>query len=198
MDEAERVTSERRIEVRIEVRSCSPREAEAQLGALALGPTAWILSEDNATRLLASGGERLSAPSLVVFDGQRSHCAVTDQRAYVSRFEVSGDGTSMVADPVIDTVRHGLSFAVCARVAADDALELDLEWRLCELDPELPELTHALPLGSTPVMLQVPLVMDQQLTTHARLRAGECVVLSCRSADGRQRQAVVRASASGR
>ena len=195
--------SERRIEVQFVVHSCSAREAEAQLGALALGPTAWMLDEEDATRLLATVGELVMAPRLTVFDGLRSHFAVAGERAYVSRFELSGDGTTLVADPVVDTLALGMSFDLCARVAQEDTgedteedtVELELEWRLCELDEELPELAHALPFGDTSVRLQVPLAMNQQLTTHARLRAGECMVLSCRGADGRQRLAVVSARA---
>lgn len=187
--------SERRLEIQVVVQSCSAREAEAQLGELALRPAAWIVDEAEATRLLATVGELETAPRLTVFDGQRSHFAVLGERAYVSGFELSGDGGAMIADPVVATLRLGTSFDARASVAEGDAVELELEWHLRELDEDLPELEHALPIGGSPVRLQVPLAMEQQLTTHARLRAGECVVLSCRDADGRLRLAVVSARA---
>jgi len=189
--------SERMLEIQVVVQSCSAREAEAELGEVALRPAAWIVDEAEATRLLATVGELDTAPRLTVFDGQRSHFAVLGERAYVSGFELSGDGAAMIADPVVATLRLGTSFDARATVVEPGVLELELEWHLRELDEDLPELEHALPIGGSPVRLQVPLAMEQQLTTHARLRAGECVVLSCRDADGRQRLAVVSARALG-
>lgn len=187
--------SERRVEIQVVVQSGSAREAEAQLGELALRPAAWILDEAEATRLLATFGELVTAPRLTVFDGLRSHFAILDERAYVSGFELSGDGVAMIADPVVATLRLGTSFDARASVGEADAVELEVEWRLRELDPDLPELEHALPAGGSSVRLQVPLAMHQQLATHARLRAGECVVLGCRGVDGRHRIAVVSARA---
>jgi hypothetical protein len=187
--------SERRLELEVVVLRCSAREADERLGERAAQPMAWVVSAETATDWLATLGERVTAPRLSVFDGQHSHFAVSDERAYVSRFDVAGDGATMVADPVVDTLRQGLSFDLCASVVDRDALELELEWRICELDEDLPEISHKLPFGDTPVVVQVPLAMNQQLTTHARLRAGERMVLSCRGADGQQRIAVVSASA---
>lgn len=184
--------SDRAVRLEVSVLRCSAAEASARLGELAPGPAAWIASAAEAARL-TSGGDVVFSPRLVVLDGQRSRFALLDEQAYVARFELEGDGRTVVADPVVETLQHGTRFDTRASLTADGSIELELVWNTCEPDGDLPEISRPLPLGETSVVVQVPLVLTQEVSTRATLGRDQCLVVTCPEGEGRQRIAVVTA-----
>lgn len=129
------------------------------------------------------GCERLTAPRLVVYDGQVGSVHVINEVAYVSHFDMIVEGPSMVADPTVDVARDGLALDLGVRVLPTGAIDLDVSLQLAHLERPFPEQQVHLPGSSGMATIQVPVAAVQRLTSRAIVTPDECLVLLAHLAD---------------
>ena len=114
----------------------------------------------------------LQAPRLTAFDGQLANVMVANELAYVAGLDLEAAPGTLVADPVIGTLREGMSLGVRARRADDGWLHLHLDLQLATLLRPLPEL--ATRFG----VIQVPQIVSQAQVGQVRVPDGGWVLVA--------------------
>jgi len=109
--------------------------------------------------LLARGeATELAAPRLSLVAGHGGYVTVSDQVAYLERYEVVSCGADCIADPAVAVAEQGFSLkAVPERPSAEGAIPLALELVLVSLEEPMRTRRVALPGTDHEVELQTPL-----------------------------------------
>jgi hypothetical protein len=172
----------RTAEVEVLLLALDTAEARALEGEQTPGPRAWTTRRSELAPYLAlayAGDERLlHAPHILGAELRRNTFAVLVQHAYVADFELRGDATALVADPIVKTFTTGLEIQARAEFAPDERLALALTIRDCAQTGPLESRDVHLPGLPTPVELQSASLCTQRLSTETALAPDECLVLS--------------------
>jgi hypothetical protein len=171
--------------VRVSCTILRARSADVRAALGTPGERLFALSLERAERdrLLAwlseaPEAELISAPELVLHDGQRGHLSVLNQVAYVAAFEVAQDAGIAVADPQVDVAQEGLVVATRPRLSSDGArVALEIELIDASLERPLRFEELRLPGGAAPVQVQRPSCLTQRLATRADLALGASLAL---------------------
>lgn len=111
----------------------------------------------------------LSAPRIIVFNTQRAHVLVAEQRAYIQDYDVQVSADARAYDPIIGYIQFGLALDVRA-IVSNDRRYITLELR-----PSLSEIAGWRDLDIAagqevyPVYLQLPQVRLQRAMTTVRI-----------------------------
>lgn len=130
--------------------------------------------------LVASGAiEQVSAPRLMVLDGQRGSIAIVNQSAYIEGFDVRADAGVLLADPVVGIAEEGVMLLARPWVRPDGDVDLHLEITSIELEDPIEDRQVLVPGARSPVSVQLPISSLQRLTSVAPLSGDECLVVGC-------------------
>lgn len=146
-----------------------------------------VLETDAATRLLAATktaqAATLDAPTITVMPLQRAMVQIANQTAYVKDFEVTRNGDSVVADPVVDVVQDGLRAEVVATFLEADLMAVGIDVQIQQLERPIPQFTTTVGTN-TPVTIQLPRVTGVRFQQVSRIRDGDHVVFAAQKVDG--------------
>ena len=153
-----------------------------------LGPAAW---RSRLAELPDFTPEEIKeCPNLELGSGASTRFVITNQRAYVAAFELSGDQRTLVADPVIETYSTGLALLLSAdHTASGVSLALDVTQCTELAEPSARNLcAPGFPAG---LSVQVPEIYTQRIQTRDALAPDECLVLSWNHARAPERRLVL-------
>ncbi len=119
--------------------------------------------------------EVISSPIVQMWDGARSNIVISNQVSYISSFELSGDGTQRIADPVVDTMTEGLMLEVRA-TSSSDGMNLDLKLTMAEL--QRPIATQNVRVFGSSMTVQTPVMFTQSLTAQGTCADGQSLLLT--------------------
>jgi len=180
--------SEAAPEVDLEFRLLSlTRRAAAAFEGERVGPSAWTTRQAELPDFGPDEAEWLQAPRLLVHAGREQNVSVLNERAYVADFVLSGNGETLIVDPVVEVYATGLQVRLRAE-AAGGRVTLDLDLTQCEELAPPSEREVRVPGLATSVALQVPELLSQRLKTAATLAPDECLVLSWNHGTGTERR----------
>ncbi len=149
------------------------------LAELALGKLPVILDEKRTDELLKrlqarDDTELIAAPVVSAFGRRKTIVSVTEQTAYVSRYEkyenVAPKGHTII-DPIIEVLRSGLTITARATGVDDELIDLDLQVELVEIAEMRTVETE---LGE----VMVPEVVRRDFQTGLALEPGSTAVYS--------------------
>ena len=81
-----------------------------------------------------SGLELLSAPTISVFPRQLANITIANETSYISDYDASCEGESIICDPIVSIVQSGLTMEARAQPTPDrSAVMLELDVRQSQL-----------------------------------------------------------------
>ena len=135
------------------------------------------VSAEDAERLArAEPADVLTAPRIMLAWGSRGTITVADQVAYVERFEVTGDGTALLADPVVGVASSGMLLDLTA-LPAPSGVQLTATAETADLQLHEGGREVQLPPAGTTVQLQQPVTVVQRVETSGVLAPGRQLAL---------------------
>ena len=135
------------------------------------------VSADDAERLArAEPVDVLTAPRIMLAWGSRGTITVADQVAYVERFEVTGDGTALLADPVVGVASSGMLLDLTA-LPTPSGVQLTATAETADLQLHEGGREVQLPSAGTTVQLQQPVTVVQRVETSGVLAPGRQLAL---------------------
>ncbi len=120
---------------------------------------------------------RASRPSLRLQGGGTALLATTREHAFVSAFDISRLGDSIVGDPRVATTREGTTLAVRAQIVGASSIALDVTLEQTELVQPVQEVGVRVPGSTVDVVMQIPLSLRQELAASVELATDEVLVL---------------------
>ena len=156
--------------------SCSAEQGEEIFGKRAQVIGAWSMPADELTLERMSKLEVVSAPRLMVFEGQNGVITIVNQVSYISGFEIEGKADQRIADPVIDVVQDGLMLGL--RATSGDATHMNLQLDLTLADLVRPIKTQTVQLGGAGVTIQTPVVYIQRMKAQGKVSQDKVLVLT--------------------
>ena len=135
-----------------------PREGEAQAYTIEL--------------IIAQGANRVQAPALTVYAGQRANITISNQISFIQDFDVGVANGASVADPIIGIIQEGLAIDLVAKpTEAQDRVAL--LFTIVNSDLERPIPTRAVSVGTgKPVQIQLPSLVFSQVAGSSVVPAG--------------------------
>ena len=135
------------------------------------------VSAEDAERLArAEPADVLTAPRIMLAWGSRGTITVADQVAYVERFEVTGDGTALLADPVVGVASSGMLLDLTA-LPTPSGVQLTATAETADLQLHEGGREVQLPSAGTTVQLQQPVTVVQRVETSGVLAPGRQLAL---------------------
>lgn len=167
--------------VRIEARVVRvPAERAARDLGQPIVPAALSLTADQVAALSTGEGSllhgSLSAPVLTIYNRQSGMVEVHDETAYVGGFEIRSQGGAWVADPVIHTLKSGISLRVRPTIRNDGEIEVAAHIVVSEPVRPIDQCT-VLVLGA-PMSVQTPTCMTQRLGAWGVMRKDRVLLLT--------------------
>jgi hypothetical protein len=192
----------RRIRVSAELVSLERELAARIFGPRAAGLCSFRIPAGESERLVdwlrAEGLEPWNTSAVEQYDGQRSYIAVVNQRAYVAAFEVEASPDALIADPRIDVLSSGFLLDLRGELTEAGSIDLEPHVSYARTPSSIPTRTMRIPGSSTPVTLQLPEVLLEELSTRVALAPDEVLVLGgLEGEDGRALFVLLRAEEPG-
>ncbi|MCC6572343.1 MAG: hypothetical protein IT462_01010 [Planctomycetes bacterium] len=132
----------------------------------------------------------ISAPKLVCLDQQRANISILDEIARVASYEIREKDGVRVADPVVETVKDGMVFAVRPR-CTDKGVEVELELVSSALVKPMKQAEVSLGEGMTG-KIDLAVLNIQKLETRALVESGNALMINTLNTEnGRVRVLVV-------
>jgi hypothetical protein len=161
---------------------------EAQAAERALG---WSSLAGMAVRVERAAGNALveelvqsglatevNAPRLSMVAGRPAYISISNQVAYLERFELVAEGTVCAGDPEVGVAEEGLLLTAWPDLpTAGGLVPLELELVLARLEAPMHTRSARLPGVETDVSLQAPLTTSQKLSTAVLLAPDDLLVL---------------------
>lgn len=182
------------IHLRVRTVAMSLKTARRLIGWTPRAGRAWSTRRADARRFLErcselDGVRVTTSPELMMFEGQEASISVTNQTAYVKGYRVQFDGTTALADPVVDVFTDGILLMASGRVEeAQNTVELDLDVMLSDLRRPIPEYEASLMTHTSPVTIQQPVASSQRLQARIGIPADQTLVLVAARLDGSNEQ----------
>lgn len=124
-------------------------------------------------RATADGvADKVTSSDIALQDQSRGLFSVIGQTAYVSSFELLSQRRAFVADPEIEVAQDGLTVDVHT---AGDTVKVTLT--SSHLERPIPVVSATTSFG-TPLRLQVPMFVNERLTTEAEVPLGQALFLT--------------------
>lgn len=111
----------------------------------------------------------VSAPSVLTLEGQDAEISLLEETAYVRDYEVQVVRDAAIADPVVDTIRHGLRLECAAvRDPANGRWQIAFGLQQSRLETPIRELETDVKIGGrrAPVTIQLPEVTYSTMETE--------------------------------
>lgn len=128
-----------------------------------------------AVRLVHPDGSVLSAPKLTCLAGQRANIQMVQQHAYIADLDIepSADGTSLIADPVVEVLGTGVSLDLLGAPpgAPGGPVPAALSLRVSARSGQ----SRVIPIrvaAASPARIEAPFVDSTELTVGRRLPQG--------------------------
>lgn len=122
-------------------------------------------------------GNILLAPKVTMFDGQTAGIADQERRPFVTGIDPKADGRM---EPVVSILDEGLSFVLTPKTSGDGSVNLAFKVKAFRIG----KVSYAnLPIGAsnlpeTGVTVQVPATEQYEVSSLAKLAAGESIVVA--------------------
>ncbi len=171
------------IDVNARFVSTTAAAAEQALGWSPQERSAAVVERDTGSARLDAlveqgGATELGAPRLSLVAGHGGYISVSNQVAYLERFELVAYGRDCVADPAVGVAEEGfLLKAHPEQPSAAGGVPLQLELVVASLEQPMRERTVALPGSGALVSLQSPLSTSQKLATELELGPDDLLIL---------------------
>jgi hypothetical protein len=154
----------------------TPEAAAAQFGEKVRSIGVWSVPADEVTRERLSALETVSAPAQIVREGKFGRVQIGQHTSFISKFEVSGDGASRVADPVVDTVVTGLSIGMRAQSVTETSMRLSLDMQIIDL--VVPIRKQEVTVFGAPMTVETPVLSVQRMTGEGVVAEDRVLVLT--------------------
>jgi len=183
----------------VEVRLCNVTEAFVKRELLpstkppergiANRPLVTVLGAEAMTKLVAAlvqerDASVLEAPRLLVRSMQMASIAIGDEKTFVRDFEVKAVDGSVIAEPVIGTVRDGQEVAVLCASLGSDELAVQMEVSSQSVAQPFREVKTVVPGATTEVTIQVPVVTGCRASQAVRIANGATAMMAAPRNDG--------------
>jgi hypothetical protein len=152
-------------------------QVEDLFGARRYGPWAVTTSRHSGARVLdALAADITHSQNLAVAEGQRGSILIARQTAFIEGFEIEHEGTSMIADPVVNVATDGMKLDFLAQVDGD-SIELEIEFVQSELQRPIGDVDVMLPSLHVPTTIQQPITSQQTLRVVPTLEPRQALLL---------------------
>ena len=131
------------------------------------------------SELVESGlAEEVNAPRLSMVAGRPAYISVSNQVAYLERFELVAEGALAVGDPAVGVAEEGLLLTAWPDLpTASGLVPLELELVVASLEAPMHTRSAHLPGTAEEVSLQAPLTTSQKVSTAVLLAPDDLLVL---------------------
>ncbi|MCZ6574491.1 MAG: hypothetical protein O7C98_15140 [Planctomycetota bacterium] len=121
--------------------------------------------------LISKGGNRVHAPTLTVYAGQRANITISNQISFIQDFDIGRDNGVAVADPIIGIIQEGLTVDLVAKpTEAPDRVAL--LFTIVNSDLERPIPTRSVTVAGKLVEIQLPSLVFSQMAGSSVVPAG--------------------------
>ena len=155
---------------------CSHDDAVALFGERINTVGAWSMDSGALETGKDNGLTLVSAPRLSVFEKQTGTISILNQIAYIKSFQISSEGSTRVADPVVDTLAEGLVLGL--RVQQADAGSMKLEIDVTQSSVMRPIESQDVQVFGAPMTIQVPVMYTQRLKAQGEVSEDRTLVLT--------------------
>ena len=154
----------------------TPEAAVAQFGEQARYIGIWSIPAAEATRERLTALETVSSPMQLIREGLFGRIQIGQYTSFISKFEVSGEGASRVADPVVDTVVTGLSIGMRAQSVTEASMRLSLDMQIIDL--LAPIRRHEVTVFGAPMTVETPVLSVQRMKGEGVVAEDRVLVLT--------------------
>lgn len=154
----------------------TPDAAEAQFGEKVNYIGVWSIPAAEATRERLTALETVSAPSQMVREGKLGRVMIGQYSAFISKFEITGEGATRVADPIVDTLRIGLAIGLRPQSVTETSMRLSLDMQITDL--VTPIRSQEVTVFGAPMTVQTPVLSIQRMKGEGVVAEDRVLVLT--------------------
>lgn len=171
------------VDIHVRVVTLESSAAERALGWSNLAGMAVRVEREAGDALLselveAGRATEINAPRLSMLAGRPAYISISNQVAYLERFEVVAEGQLAVGDPAVGVAEEGLLLTAWPEEpTAGGLIPLQLELVVARLEAPMHTRSAHLPGTAEEVSLQAPLTTSQKLSTAVLLAPDDLLVL---------------------
>lgn len=158
--------------------------ANEDLAAIGLGKnrskTRAVVDRASVSEHITAATEKslvLAAPTVTVAAKQKAAVSVIDQVSYVGDYEITEVDGRSVADPIVQTLKQGLTLEVTVKRVPRDAKRFLLQWNATVCDTVLPFPAATVQVGDQSVEVELPEVSLKSTQGRVAIAADQAVAL---------------------